>query len=63
MQDDGTHIANYDINSVGSGVTARRPAERGLHLLMMERGEFVPRDPDSRSDDAVLLRKKCKTKL
>ena len=59
-------MKNYDVIVVGSGVggsiAARRLAERGARVLIVERGDFVPREPDNWSVDAVFFQKKYKAK-
>ena len=56
----------YDVIVVGSGVggsmTARRLAEKGVRVLMIERGDFVPRETNNWSVAAVFRDKKYKAK-
>ena len=44
-------MKNYDVIVVGGGVggsiIARRLAERGARVLIVERGDFVPCEPDN----------------
>ncbi|RVC82009.1 GMC family oxidoreductase [Mesorhizobium sp. M4A.F.Ca.ET.022.05.2.1] len=49
-------------SGVGGGVVARRLSEKGARVLMLERGDFVPRETDNWSVDAVFFRKKYKAK-
>lgn len=54
------HIA-ADVIVVGSGAgggaVALRLAERGLHVLLLERGTFLPKEQDNWSVDAVFFKK------
>lgn len=49
-------------SGVGGGVTARRLAEAGVRVLLIERGEVIPREPDNWSVDAVFFRRKYKAR-
>ncbi len=53
---------DHDVIVIGSGVggsvAARRLAERGARVLVLERGDFVPREDDNWSVDAVFARRK-----
>ncbi|KSV88227.1 GMC family oxidoreductase [Sinorhizobium sp. GL28] len=59
-------MENYDVIIIGSGVggsvTARRLAENGARVLILERGDFVPREPENWSVDTVFFQKKYKAK-
>lgn len=59
-------MENYDVIIIGSGVggsvTARRLAESGARILMLERGDFVPREPENWSVETVFFDKKYKAK-
>jgi choline dehydrogenase-like flavoprotein len=59
-------MQDYDVIIIGSGVggsvTARRLAENGARVLMLERGEVVPREPENWSVDTVFFQKKYKAK-
>ena len=54
--------AGPDVLVIGSGIggatLARRLTERGFRVLMLERGPYLPREPDNWSLDAVFRRKK-----
>jgi choline dehydrogenase-like flavoprotein len=56
----------HDVIIIGSGVgggsVARRIAERGVKVLLLERGNFVPREDDNWSVPAVFFEKKYKAK-
>lgn len=56
----------YDVIVVGSGVgggaTARRLAENGVRVLLIERGDWVPREPDNWSVASVFFDKKYTAK-
>ncbi len=49
-------------SGVGGGVTARRLAEKGVRVLVIERGDFVPREPGNWSVETVFFDKKYKAK-
>ncbi len=53
---------NYDVIVIGSGVgggaVTRRLAEAGAHVLLLERGQPVPREDDNWSVEAVFFAKK-----
>ena len=53
---------NYDVIVIGSGVgggaVTRRLAEAGAHILLLERGQAVPREDDNWSVEAVFFDKK-----
>ena len=55
---------NYDVIIIGSGVggsvTARKLSEAGARVLILERGDFVPREPENWSVDTVFFQKKYK---
>ncbi|MBM3095996.1 FAD-binding protein [Ensifer sp. T173] len=57
-------MEDYDVIIIGSGVggsvTARRLAENGARVLILERGDFVPREPENWSVDTVFFQKKYK---
>ncbi|OMQ43003.1 GMC family oxidoreductase [Ensifer sp. 1H6] len=59
-------MEDYDVIIIGSGVggsvTARRLAENGARVLILERGDFVPREPENWSVDTVFFQKKYKAK-
>lgn len=59
-------MKEYDVIVIGSGVggsmTARRLAESGVRVLILERGDFVPREPQNWSVDTVFFEKKYKAK-
>lgn len=59
-------MKEHDVIVVGSGVggaiTARRLAERGARVLIIERGDFVPREPENWSVRSVFFEKKYKAK-
>lgn len=54
----------YDVIIIGSGVggsvTARKLAEAGARVLILERGEFVPREQENWSVEKVFFEKKYK---
>ena len=54
-----------DVLVIGSGIggatLARRLTEQGAHVLMLERGPFLPREADNWSLDAVFRQKKYTT--
>ncbi|MBB3396036.1 GMC family oxidoreductase [Rhizobium sp. BK060] len=56
----------YDAIIIGSGVggsiTARKLAEAGVRVLVLERGDFIPREADNWSVDAVFFQKKYKAR-
>jgi choline dehydrogenase-like flavoprotein len=56
----------YDVIVIGSGVgggaTARRLAESGVRVLLIERGDWVPREPDNWSVASVFFDKKYTAK-
>ena len=51
MLNSGPALNEYDVIVIGSGVggaiTARRLAEKGVRVLIIERGDFVPRETDN----------------
>jgi choline dehydrogenase-like flavoprotein len=53
---------NHDVIVIGSGVgggtVARRLAENGVNVLVLERGDWVPREPDNWSVSSVFFEKK-----
>ena len=53
---------NPDVLIIGSGIggatLGRRLAKRGAHVMVLERGPFLPREPDNWSFDAVFKQKK-----
>lgn len=57
---------NYDAIIIGSGVggsvTARKLSEAGARVLILERGDFVPREPENWSVDTVFFQKKYKAR-
>ncbi|WP_425988894.1 GMC family oxidoreductase [Ensifer sp. R-19] len=59
-------MEDYDVIIIGSGVggsvTARRLAENGARVLILERGDLVPREPENWSVDTVFFQKKYKAK-
>jgi choline dehydrogenase-like flavoprotein len=59
-------MEDHDVIIIGSGVggsvTARRLAENGARVLILERGDFVPREPENWSVDTVFFQKKYKAK-
>lgn len=59
-------MEHHDVIIIGSGVggsvTARRLAENGARVLILERGDFVPREPENWSVDTVFFQKKYKAK-
>jgi len=59
-------MEEYDVVIIGSGVggsiTARRLAEKGVRVLILERGDFVPREPENWSVEKVFFEKKYKAK-
>ena len=59
-------MQDYDVIIIGSGVggsvTARRLAENGARVLILERGEVVPREPENWSVETVFFQKKYKAK-
>lgn len=59
-------MTDHDVIIIGSGVggsvTARRLAENGARVLILERGDFVPREPENWSVDTVFFQKKYKAK-
>ena len=59
-------MKDYDVIIIGSGVggsvTARRLAEGGARILVIERGDFVPREDDNWSVDVVFFQKKYKAR-
>lgn len=59
-------MADYDVIIIGSGVggsvTARRLAENGARVLILERGDFIPREPENWSVDTVFFQKKYKAR-
>jgi choline dehydrogenase-like flavoprotein len=66
MLNSGPALNEYDVIVIGSGVggalTARRLAEKGVRVLIIERGDFVPRETENWSVDAVFVQKKYKAK-
>lgn len=59
-------MEEYDVVIIGSGVggsiTARRLAEKGVRVLILERGDFIPREPENWSVEKVFFEKKYKAK-
>ncbi|MBL8576229.1 MAG: GMC family oxidoreductase [Mesorhizobium sp.] len=57
---------NFDIivigSGVGGGVAARRLAERGARVLIVERGDYVPREPENWSVKTVFFDRKYKAR-
>ena len=53
---------HYDVIVIGSGVgggaVSRRVAERGARVLLLERGDFLPREADNWSVEAVFFAQK-----
>jgi choline dehydrogenase-like flavoprotein len=49
-------------SGVGGSVTARRLAERGARVLILERGDFVPQEEENWSVEAVFFQKKYKAR-
>lgn len=49
-------------SGVGGSVTARRLAENGARVMVLERGDFVPREPQNWDVDTVFLQKKYKAR-
>jgi choline dehydrogenase-like flavoprotein len=49
-------------SGIGGGTTARRLAENGVRALLIERGDWVPREPDNWSVASVFFDKKCTAK-
>jgi choline dehydrogenase-like flavoprotein len=45
-------------SGVGGGAVSRRLAERGARVLLLERGQVLPREPDNWSVEAVFFAKK-----
>lgn len=45
-------------SGVGGGMTARRLAENGINVLMIERGDWVPKEPDNWGVAPVFFEKK-----
>jgi choline dehydrogenase-like flavoprotein len=59
-------MTNNDVIIIGSGVggsmVARRLSERGVKVLIVERGDFVPREADNWSVSAVFFDRKYKAR-
>jgi choline dehydrogenase-like flavoprotein len=59
-------MKEYDVIIIGSGVggsmTARRLAENGARVLILERGDFVPREPENWDVQTVFFDKKYKAR-
>lgn len=59
-------MSAYDVIIIGSGVggsiAARRLAESGARILMIERGDFVPREPGNWSVETVFFERKYKAR-
>lgn len=57
---------DFDVIVIGSGVggsvTARRLAEKGVRVLILERGDYIPREDENWSVEAVFFRKKYKAR-
>ncbi|OCJ17263.1 hypothetical protein A6U87_20910 [Rhizobium sp. AC44/96] len=57
---------DYDVIIIGSGVggsvTARKLSEAGARVLVLERGDFVPREPENWDVDTVFFQKKYKAR-
>ena len=49
-------------SGVGGGMVSRRLAENGARVLMVERGDFVPREPGNWSVETVFFEKKYKAR-
>jgi choline dehydrogenase-like flavoprotein len=49
-------------SGIGGGTTARRLAENGARVLLIERGDWVPREPDNWSVASVFFDKKYTAK-
>jgi choline dehydrogenase-like flavoprotein len=49
-------------SGIGGGTTARRLAENGVRVLLIERGDWVPREPDNWSVASVFFDKKYTAK-
>jgi len=45
-------------SGVGGGATARRLAENGVNVLILERGDWVPREPENWNVSSVFFEKK-----
>lgn len=45
-------------SGVGGAMTARRLAENGVNVLMLERGDWVPKEPDNWRVASVFFDKK-----
>lgn len=46
----------------GGGTLAQRLAQTGKRILLLERGEFLPREPENWSEDEVVTRGRYRTK-
>ncbi|MBA1144672.1 GMC family oxidoreductase [Mesorhizobium neociceri] len=59
-------MKEYDVIVIGSGVggaiTARRLSEKGARILVVERGDFVPRETENWSVRSVFFEKKYKAR-
>jgi choline dehydrogenase-like flavoprotein len=57
---------SYDIviigTGMGGGTLARTLAGRGLEILLLERGEFLPKEPENRSPAALFIENRYKAK-
>ena len=49
-------------SGVGGGIVSRRLAESGARVLLLERGDFVPREPENWSVETVFFEKKYKAR-
>lgn len=59
-------MKDYDVivigSGVGGGVTARRLSERGARVLILERGDFVPREAENWNVRTVFFEKKYRAR-
>jgi choline dehydrogenase-like flavoprotein len=53
-----THKVIVIGSGIGGGATARRLAENGVKVLLVERGEWVPREADNWTVASVFFTKK-----